>query len=222
MTKRKQNVGAKQQRRRQNPLERAVNKPGRPRMSFNGQDISSTLYSGQSAIGSVTARTGADWQAIDCSSTEGANRAGIDVIKHYQEYRYTSCSVEWISATGPSGTEAGASIFIAYIDNPELIVTYKAASDATKFAMVRSAGNCRSFNAWERFTFRVPLTYRRKMFNVNPTIGTPSSEETDRAIQGLVIIGYNSIGNTVAATALGQFRITSNTHITNFTATTLT
>ncbi len=191
-------------------------------MGFNGQDIYSTLYVNQSAIGSVTAKIGADWQSLDCSSGEAMNRSGLDVIKHYQDYRYMSAAVEWISATGPSGVDAGASVFIAYIDNPELIVTYKAASDVNKFTMVRNTANCKSFNAWERFTYRVPITYRRKWFNVDTTISTPNNEETDRAIQGLVIIAYNSISTTVSAATLGQFRLTSTTRITGFTATILT
>ncbi len=209
-------------RRRQNPLERSVAKPGRPRIGFNGQDLQTVMYLANSPIGGTTLHIGADWHAIDCSSTEGLNRAGSDVIKHYQEYKYSSASLEWISATGPSGGEAGASVFIAYIDNPELITTFKAATDANKFNIVRNVANCRSFNAWERFTYRVPLSYRRKVFNVDPTIATPSNEETDRAIQGLVVVGYSSIGLTVGAASLGQFRGVANTRLLGFTATNLT
>ncbi len=222
MTKRKQSKGAKSSRRRPNPLERNMVKPGRPRIGFNGQDLNTVQYLPNSAIGSVTNRVGADWHAIDCSSTEGLNRAGGDVIKHYQEYKYASAALEWISATGPSGTDAAASVFIAYIDNPELIVTFKAATDINKFTIVRNVANCRSFNAWERFTYRVPLSYRRKVFNVDPTISTPGNEETDRAIQGIVVVAYNSISNTVAAQALGQFRGTATTRLFGFTASTLT
>lgn len=222
MTKRKQSRSSKSRRRQTNPLERAVVRPGRPRISFNGQDIYSTLFVLQSAVGSVTAKVGADWQSVDCSDGQGMNRAATDVVKHYQEYRYVNAHVEWVPFQSPASTEAGSTIYMAYIDNPELIVTFKAASDAVKLATVKNTANCKSFNAWERYNYTVPLTYRRKWFNVNPSIGTPSAEETDRSIQGLVIIGYSTISNTVGAGGLGQFRLTSTTRITGFTATTLT
>jgi hypothetical protein len=191
-------------------------------MYFDGQSIYNTNFSQQSAIGGVTVTVGADWQSVDCSSGEGINRAGADIVKHYQEYKYTSALAEWLPAIGPSATDSGARIFIGYIDNPELIVTYKAATEANKAAMVKALANVKTFNAWERFTYKVPLTFRRKMFNVDPTIATPSNEETDRAIQGLVIIAYNTINNTVASGVLGQWRLASTTWLKGFTATTLT
>jgi len=194
----------------------------RMRMMFNGQNLVSTSYSLQSPSGAVTANVGADWYSLDCSSGEGFNRAANDVIKHYQEYKYNSASIEWLPSVGPSSTEAAGRIFIAYIDNPELIVAFKAASDATRGTMVKQVANVKNFNIWERFLFRVPLTYRRKIFNVDPTIATPSNEETDRAIQGLVIVTYNTIGGTATSGALGTWKLMSNTLLKGFTATIVT
>lgn len=213
---------ARRSRNKTNPLQKSGGTIPRPKMRFDGQYLTCTLYGSQSAIGGTTATLGSDWHSADCSSGEGMNRAGSDVVKHYQDYKYTSAFLEWLPSIGPSHTDSGGRVYIAYIDNPELIVTFKAATDVNKLPMVRNCANVRDFNMWERFTYRVPLTYRRRMFNVNPTIGTPGNEETDRAIQGLIVISYVSISNTPAAATLGQWRIVSTTWLRGFTATTLT
>jgi len=206
--------------RRSNPLTRTTG-IRRPRISFNGHSITSVLYSDHSVGASSTVT---DWQAVDCSSDQAINRAGTDVIKHYQEYKYQSAAVEWIPKIGPSSTDAGVRVSIAYIDNPELIVTFKAATAANRVTMIRNAATCKTFNLWERFTYRVPLTFRRKWFNTNVTIGTLDSQETDRSIQGIVIVCIEGVVSsaTPASGSLGQWRMTSTTLLQGFTATTLT
>lgn len=196
--------------------------PGRPRLSFDGQKISSVLYSDQSA---TAANIGTDWLGIDTTSGEGINRSGLDVIKHYQEYKYSKALAEWIPKIGPSNADSGARVSVAYIDNPELMITYENAAAAARVAIVRNCANCKSFNAWERFSYRVPITHRRRWFNVDPTqpaVGARTSEEYDRAVQGKVIMCYETITAVIAAGALGQWRGTSDTHIQGFTATILT
>ncbi len=206
--------------RRSNPLARTAGM-GRPKIKFDGHTISGVLFSDHSAGASNTV---VDWQAIDCSSGEAMNRQGSDITKHYQEYRYTSAMLEWIPKVGPSSTDAGVRVSIAYIDNPELIVAYKAAAAASKVTICRNTANCRTFNLWERFTYRVPLTYRRKWFNVNPSITTPNSEETDRSIQGLLLCVIEGVVSSATPTggSLGQYKLTSSTVLQGFTASTLT
>ncbi len=207
--------------RRSNPMRRSA-AVGRPKIAFNGQTIYSTLFSDQSA---VAANVGTDWLGVDTNSGEGINRAGVDIVKHYQEYKYLSALCEWIPKVGPSHADSGSRISIAYIDNPELLIAYETASAAVRVTMVRNAANVKTFNAWERFTFRVPITFRRKWFNVNPTVaavGSRSSEEYDRAVQGKVIMCYETVSAIISSGVLGQWRATSNTQLQGFTATSLT
>ncbi len=206
--------------RRSNPLERSVGRVSRPVMKFDGQTIHASTFQTQAATDA--SKQGSDWLSIDCSNGEGINRAATEVIRHYQNYKYTQASIEWIPAIGPAATESGARVMLAYIDNPELIVTFKAASNAAKATLVTGMGNVKTFNAWERFTYKVPLTYRRKFWNINPTISSPGNEETERSIQGIVAVIYQSINASVAAFALGQFRMVSNTWVSGFSAVTLT
>lgn len=217
-------------RRRSNPLMRDRARSGRPRLNFDGQNITCTLYVNQSQSGNVDGNVGLDWQGVECSSTEGINRPAVDVTKHYQDYRYRSVALEWQPRTGPASTEAPARITVAYIDNPELINQFKdlatsvtSGEPTSALGMCKAVANARSFNAWERFTYRVPLSYRRKWFNTNIAIGSAANnEETDRSIQGLVIIGYETIGTTATAGGLGIWRIASSTEVRAFTATILT
>jgi len=209
----------KANKRRSNPLSRTGG-TGRPKIKFDGHTVTSVLFQDHST---GVGNTCVDWQAVDSSNNEAINRTGSDVIKHYQNYRYTMASVEWLPKIGPADPNSGARVSIAYIDNPELIVAYKAATPTAKVAMCRTVANCRSFNLWERFTYRVPLTFRRKWFNTDVQIGTPSAEETDRAIQGLVLCvieGTNAAAP--AAGTLGQYKLTSTTVLQGFTSTVLT
>jgi hypothetical protein len=124
----------------------------------------------------------------------------------YNEYRYKSLRVEWIPSMSPASLEAGSRVHIAYIDNPEMMVQYEAQTlNLAKIGMVRSVKNVQSFNAWERFQFRVPLTYRKKVFNTDTTLALGSGVDVhERSTQGAVIIGIEGI--TPSAASYGTLR----------------
>lgn len=213
---------SKMSKRKTNPLYRRRQGIGRPKIGFNGQELYSVAFVDHS-LGAGNLVT--DWHQVDCNSGEGINRAGIDVIKHYQEYKYLSAGIEWIPKVGPAGAEAGSRINIAYMDNPELMNVFENAAPATRVAMIKAAATCKTYNVWERFVYQVPLTFRRKMFNVDPTVpavGARSNEEFERATQGKVAICIETVAAAPAAGTLGQWRMTSNTYITGFTATIVT
>jgi len=213
----------KANKRRRNPLYRTQGlRP--PKLRFDGHKVHTVLFSNQSAIADIDDGVGSDWQEIGTNASEGAARPAFEIIRHYQEYKYLSCQCEWIPRIGPSATDSGGRISIAYIDNPEQMNVFQnLASQALKVAYVRTLGNCKTFNMWERFTFRVPLTHRRKVFNVNttwPAIGSRTAEEFDRATQGLVIVAYEAITITaITAGALGQWRITADMALSGFLST---
>jgi len=194
-----------------------------PKLKFDGHSVHTVLFSNQSTIADDDNGVGSDWQEVGTHSTEGCNRPATELIRHYQKYKYTSCMIEWIPRIGPSSTDAGARISIAYIDNPEQIGVFQnLALQADRVAFVRAVGNCKTFNAWERFTYRVPLTYRRKTFTVNvtwPAISSRTAEEFDRATQGLVVICYECITTSIINEGtLGQWRICADTQLQGFTA----
>jgi hypothetical protein len=206
-------------RRKVNPLYRAPRKIGRPSLGFNGSLLSSVLFQDHSA---GVANLVTDWHGIGTNLGESINRAGADVIKHYQEYKYTKAACEWIPRIGPAGAEAGARVSVAYVDNPELMISYENSTPAQRVAILRSTANCKTYNIWERFTYRVPISFRRKLFTVDtiqPAVGARTAEEYDRAEQGKIMICIeNIVAAAPASGTLGQWRFTSTTHLSGFTA----
>jgi len=174
----------------------------RPRLSFDGQVLNSTNYNAQTI---TTLGFGKDRFWASCHSSVGAASAAAGVTGLYNEYKYRYINVEWIPSISPASTDAGSRIHIAYIDNPEKMVNFEAAAaNIATVNLVRSVKNCRTYNAWERFTYSVPLTYRRKLFDVDSNDATISVDDADRTAQGQIQIAVESIS---AAVVLGTYRV---------------
>lgn len=209
--------------RKVNPLFRSRMGTGRPKMAFNGQKITCTGFVDHS-LGASNIVT--DWFSVDCNAGEALNRFGTDVLRHYQEYKYLAGTCEWIPKIGPTSNDAGSRVSIAFMDNPELMNTFENATAATKVSIVKTLATCKTFNLWERFVYRVPLTYRRKWFNVNvnlPAVGSRTAEEFDRSAQGKVVVCIETTTTGAPASGvLGQWKVSSTTMLQGFTSTNLT
>ncbi len=199
-----------------NPVFRQITRIGRPTMKFDGAVVSSTTYLGSPQ---VVANIAKGVLSIDCDSasnlavTAGASQAvASGVLNLYSEYRYNNCAVEWIPSIGPTNADAGSRIHIAYIDNPEKMTSFQAVAAAGALNLVRGCKNVRTFNAWERFTYRVPLTWRRKVFDTNVSV-VPGADLYERSTQGMVIIFIEAISAALAASALGTFKVDSSVRV---------
>lgn len=188
---------------RSNPLQRRARNIVRPRTNFNGQTLDTTVFVDATISAS---NLSADFHVIDCNSAVGFNRSATSITANYQEYKYTKASLEFLPFFGPSSTEAPGRIFIGYIDNPEHITAFKALTTTQKVAAVKGLSNVRTYSAWERFTYNVPLTFRRKLWNVNLTQSAPTAEESERSTQGMVVVGIETIS---AAVVLGRYVLRS-------------
>lgn len=210
------NKRVKRNRRKTNPLMKVPSRVGRPKLSFDGANISSTTYV---AIPVTAANQAKAVFTVDCDSavvpatTAGAASAvASGVLGIYSEYRYTKLSFEYIPSLGPASTDAGGRIHIAYIDNPEKMAVFQAAAvGAVALGEVRGAKTLKSFNAWERFTYNVPLTWRKKLFDVNTTVVPGNADTYDRSTQGMVIMFIESIS---AAIVVGSLKIDSTIYLT--------
>lgn len=191
--------------RKANPLMRAVPRVARPKLSFDGQVLNSTLYLGSAntGVGSV----GKDVIHVDCETGLGLTRAVGPMVILYNEYKFRSVTVEWIPSISPASVDAGSRVHIAYVDNPEKIVNFDALAAAGAVQAVRSVKNCKTFNAWERYSYTVPLTYRRKLFDVDGTPAANTADVLDRICQGEIQVAIESITPSVV---LGTYRITFN------------
>nr|QDH87305.1 MAG: hypothetical protein H3BulkLitter163859_000002 [Riboviria sp.] len=196
--------------RRRNPSDLPNVRRPRMRVGFDGQVLNGTMFSN-------TANTLANQAAaifpVDCSNTSATVASIVTqslangltgVTSIYNEYAYRSVRMEWMPFVSPGVADGGSQIYVSYVDNPEEVAFLFSGTVSTVFSTCKSTRNVKCFNAWERFVVNVPLTYRRKTFDVNNNI-VYTTDSNDRSVQGAIIVGYNSPS---AAVTLGQWHIT--------------
>jgi len=202
-------------RRKSNPLDSTVKRsgPGRVNIDFDGQ----TLHGLQFATPMLTiGGTAVGIYPVDCSIASSAGtsanvryeaiaRSLTGITKLYNEYVFRSVTCTWIPSVSPGIADGGGQINICYVDNPEEMSSYFTLSDSTLFATSKAVRNSKTFNAWERFTFSVPLTRRIKSFNVNQNTGTGDVNQFMRSTQGFILVGASAISPIAQ---LGQWKIT--------------
>jgi hypothetical protein len=129
------------------------------------------------------------------------------MFNYYKEYKFQQVTFEWIPGVAPGVADGGSEIMIGFNWNPEQIVGATAGTAVGVAGSLRSERTVKSFNAWERFTYNVPLHNRRKMFDidVNPGAYLTDVNVVDRSIQGAVVVVAQSPSDAVS---LGHFRVT--------------
>lgn len=195
-----------------NPIYRnPVAKP-RIKFSFDGQMFNGTGFSTPPV---TITNAAASVYYVDCSSIsttfptankyiQSVAQDFAAVTKLYNEYVYHSLKLDWMPYVAPGVADGGSQIYIGYVDNAEEIAALDAATVTVTYNTTKAARNMKFFNAWERYSYSVPLTRRRKTFDTNNALSI-TADTADRSVQGAVIVGMNS--NTAAA-FLGQWRFT--------------
>lgn len=210
---------------RVNPVSRAMPRRRGPKVSFDGTTFSSSVYALPTTslvnVASSLIVVDAANTAITIAPQQTFSAAGAlsALTGSYQEYKYTKLMVSWLPTIGPGQAGAGSRITAAYFDNPEVITNLTANASLALVAMVKGNRTAVSWNAWEPYTFHVPLTYRRKMFDVNTTTVYTNVDANDRGVQGLVVVVTESIN---AAETLGQIKVTSDVMVKGLSLTTPT
>jgi hypothetical protein len=199
--------------RKTNPIYR--NPVSRPKVNFgfDGQYLNGTGFS--TPIVTLTNGAGSVYY-VDCSSIsttgptvnkyiQSVAQEFAAITKIYNEFVYHSVRMDWMPFVAPGVADGGSQIYVGYIDNAEEIATLDFATFNGTFDTAKAARNMKFFNAWERFSYTVPVTRRRKSFDTNNTVGGVLADVADRSIQGAVVAGYSS---TTASMSLGQWRFT--------------
>jgi len=187
-----------------NPLSVRPRRVPRPIVNFDG----STLHGTHFATRDLTAANVASHNVvIDCSSffgsvsavkiIEGISRDLSGITTRFQEYRFKSVTMKWLPHVAPGVADGGSSITIAYMDSPESVVNTIAQAAAVDISTTKGIRNVQTFNAWQGFTYKVPLTYRRKWFAVNTSTNYTIVSEADTTVQGLVVWGLASLSAAV-------------------------
>lgn len=203
--------GSKATKRAVDPIRRRQPGPGRLRLNFDGNTLHGTQF--YPSATSILNRAGTVIP-VDCSSANtlggGANVGfasaanGLTAATSiYADYWFTALQLHWIPHVAPGVTDGGTVVFIGYLDNPEQISALQAMTAAQLGVVVRSLRNVKSFNAWQPFTYNVPLTKRLPKFNVNLNTAYNDANVLERSTQGTVIVYYETIS---AAVDVGQFR----------------
>lgn len=145
-------------------------------------------------------RTAASNQAefttkLDTNAVDSIAVQWNGIVNNYAQYRYLKCVARWLPAVGPGVAAAGGRAYVAYLTNPEHMVSWEGLSVATKVSQITAIRNMRTFNVWEPFQFNVPMTMRRKMFDCN--FGETSDVNVyDRSTQGMFISAFETVGAT--------------------------
>lgn len=193
-SKQKQIVGTK--RKRTNPLMRRQTRAVRPRASFDGQFLNhKVIFAPDTTSATGTYASGIYVDATATGSCMGT--IGAAIANTYSQYVYETCVLRWLPSIGPGSAEAGGRVYVGYVDNPEAIKTYMAATTANQILYIKGNRNMRSFNVWENGVYALPLTRRRKMFDVNNAPTHTLENDNDRSTQGLFIFAYESVGTSI-------------------------
>lgn len=168
--------------------------------------LNGSLYIGANT---TAANIGSDFQQLGTQTSISPARIMLSMVQQYREYRYHKVTVQWIPSIGPNSVDAGGRVFLAYTDNPEQGSNFQLGNapldtTAKKVAFVKGCRNFVAYNAWERFTWNVPLTRRRPWFDVNTTDAGSDINMYDRAVQGMIVQAYESVS---AAVVLGTLRV---------------
>lgn len=204
------NSNTRTSRKKQPPTMMVKRNVPRPRLSFDGTVLHGTEFTPNMT---TLLNSAAQLLFVDCSNSNAAigtslqQSAALDLAAltaRYSDFRYLNMQVHWIPHVAPGVADAGSPMYIAYSDNPEQISNIGAFATATNLAAVKGYRNMKTFNAWQNWTYNVPLTRRLPWFNVN-TNASNAVDVVERSVQGLVLICAESIS---AGADLGAFHVT--------------
>jgi len=184
--------------------------------NFDGQTLNMRItFAEISAIANVVATH--NYVDVRGGGDAMIGATGAAIANTYSEYKYNKVSVHWLPSVAPGVAAGGGRIWMAYIDNPEQMLSWTTASnDAARLLLIKGIRNRQSFNAWEGHVYNLPLTYRKKKFDVNNTV-TNSVDVLDRSTQAMFVYAAETVG---ATDTVGRIEVTS--HITLFGFNTLT
>lgn len=133
----------------------------------------------------------------------GGNDPGSAIVLYHQEYLVQQSKFIYTPAVG---TTTPGTIFVAYLDNPEIIGRFYGASGSSSYSVanqlsiIQSSSHSWSAPIWQELTCsNAGIAPRRKMFSVDSTIPT-TFEGFDRGFQGIWVFQTVS---TPLATTLG-------------------
>jgi hypothetical protein len=182
-----------------NPINRKLNRVPRPRLNFDGTALNGFQYHD---IEISLANKLSHVFLMDCSNEDITVAASTRLTsmsvslsaltKFYNQFRYTACKLTWLPHVAPGVADGGSPCYIGYVTNPEDVVSAANNSNVSNLSIVKGARNMRTFNAWQAFTYNVPMDKRRPWFDVN-TNEAINVDIYDRSVQGAVVFAAETL-----------------------------
>ncbi len=142
-----------------------------------------------------TSTQASGWLTLAPALHSASNDAGGVVIRQYSNYLTTRSKIIYTPAVGTTTT---GTVFICYVDNPEMIyyITNGLYTQTQLTNIVQNFSTTKSTPVWQSLEVSLNRPPRRKMFSVDTTLPS-SSEVADRAVQGLwLVVTVNAPNST--------------------------
>ncbi len=178
-----------------------VRRPRVPRRQFSTNGDNTIITSKYISTSPLTILTGATI-ASTLSFVNPAQTSSLDpgqaIAWNFSNYLVRSATLTYTPAVG---TTTLGTVFMAYIDNPEIIskVVTGTYSAATIGQLAQSGSNSTSLPVWQQGSLTMNRPPRRKLFSIDSTT-VSSTLEVDRVHQGAFIVAY--FGPAAAGTTI--------------------
>lgn len=121
----------------------------------------------------------------------------INVAKNFQKFLYLPGT--HMRYQPNVGLNTAGTIYIAYVDNPEIVKDYNAASASVRADIVKGMANMKSYPLWQEFTHHIGPP-RLKSFSTDVTTDFSDADTLNRVMQGTFLIAIEGVIQTATTT----------------------
>lgn len=187
---------------------RRIPRTPRPKVKFDGTSLTGSIVIPATA---TSGGAGSDWHFISSNFNLSISRDHTAIVDSYQDYVYDQVTFHWLPKVGPADVQAGLQFGVAYLDNAEDMFFAMTATAAQMESLVLSTSKPFLYNAWERCSYNIPLTKRRKTFAVDSSV-TEDINRLERDSQGMIVIFFK--GGPAIAASVGSYYFTYTMRLT--------
>lgn len=134
---------------------------------------------------------------IGGSSQQRAVYTFINVAKNFQRFLYLPGT--HFRYQPNVGLNTAGTIYVAYVDNPELLKDFIAASGSTRLDILKGMANMKSYPVWQEFVQHIGPP-RLKSFSTDPNTDFTNADTLNRVLQGAFIFGVEGVTQTATTT----------------------
>jgi hypothetical protein len=177
------------------------------------------LQDPQSIPAASSSRT--DYTVLIAGSTNGrAVYTFVNIGKNFQKFLYLPGT--HMRYQPSCGLNTAGTIYVAYIDNPEAMKDFYAASAVDRLAITKGQANMVSYPLWQEFTYHMKSAPRARMFSTDVTTDFTNADTLNRVCQGMFIYCIDGVVAPTVETTYGQIALQVNLKLEELSATPVT